>query len=150
MSGEIPGLVETSTNLASVRTEGDAVIVATNQRSSIKSALEDVFATIGAAGLLAGAAIAHANQYPGWRPNFQSPLLQVARETHARLFGKEPDVRVIHAGLECGLIAEKFPDMDMVSFGPAIERAHSPEERVGITSVQKFWELLVGVLQNLS
>jgi dipeptidase D len=150
MSADIPGLVETSTNVASVQTGAEAVVVGTNQRSAVKSALEDIVATIGALGRLAGARVAHANGYPGWKPNLQSVALNVVKETYVQLFGKEPEAKVIHAGLECGLIAEKFPGIDMVSFGPTIERAHSPEERVDIVSVRKFWELLVGVLENLS
>ena len=150
MSEDIPGLVETSTNVASLETAAGAIIIGTSQRSSVKSSLEDIVSTIRAIGLLAGARVEHQHAYPGWKPDFQSHALRTVKETYKTLFGMVPESQVIHAGLECGLISEKFPGIDMVSFGPTIERAHSPEERVNIASVQKFWDLLTAVLRNLS
>jgi len=150
MSDEIPGLVETSTNVAFVRTDKDAVVVGTSQRSSRKPSLENMVATVSGIGHLAGARVEHMNAYPGWNPDLKSPCLGTIRKSYLDLFGKEPDVRVIHAGLECGLIAERFAGIDMVSFGPTIEGAHTPEERVNIATVQKFWDLLTATLRNLS
>lgn len=148
MSHAVPGLVETSTNLAVVKTSDTQVSVLTSQRSSVGSELEDVADMVGAIGQLAGAEVHHGNGYPAWQPNPESPVLQVAKDVYMALYGKEPEVKAIHAGLECGIIGDKFPGMDMISFGPTILGAHSPDERVQISTVEKFWDFLVALLEH--
>jgi dipeptidase D len=150
MSADIPGLVETSTNAATVETRGEAVVIATSQRSSVKTALDTILDQVETLGVLTGAQVVTTGGYPGWKPNLQSPVLAATRSCYEELFGREPVVKAIHAGLECGLIGERFPGMDMVSFGPTIEGAHSPDERVEIATVQKFWDLLIVLLKRLS
>jgi dipeptidase D len=150
MSADIPGLVETSTNLATVQITDKAVVIGTSQRSSVDSEKSDIVSQVSAACLLAGAKVEHSDGYPGWKPNMQSKALTIAKSTYKRLFGKEPEVKAIHAGLECGIIGEKYPGIDMISFGPTIEGAHSPDERVHIESVEKFWRYLVEMLKELA
>jgi dipeptidase D len=150
MSADIPGLVETSTNAATVETRADAVVIATSQRSSVATALEAILDQVATLGNLTGAKVISSDGYPGWKPNLKSPVLAATLVSYEELFGTRPVVKAIHAGLECGLIGERFPGMDMVSFGPTIEGAHSPDERVQIDTVQKFWDLLLAVLQRLS
>ncbi len=150
MSTDIPGLVETSNNLAVVRTAGDAVDIVCLSRSSLTPAMQDVLGTLGAAATLAGARVEQPEGFPGWKPDLSSRALAVAKEAHARLFGSDAKLRAVHAGLECGLIDEKIPDMDMVSFGPQINDAHSAGEKVHIPSVEKFWRWLTAVLEDLS
>ena len=99
-------------------------------------------------GKLAGADIEQTDGYPGWKPNLQSPILKLAKQTYKSLFGKEPEVKAIHAGLECGIIGERIPGMDMVSFGPTLEGVHSPDEKIHIDSVEKFWNFLLAILKN--
>jgi len=99
--------------------------------------------------LLAGATVAHSDGYPGWTPNPDSAVAKIASQSYKKLFGNEPLVKSIHAGLECGLFLEKYPELDMVSFGPTIRGAHSPDERISIATVEKFWKLLVDVLENI-
>lgn len=147
---ELPNLVQTSTNLASVRFEQRRIVIATSQRSSVPSALNDVAAMVRSVFELAGAKVQHGEGYPGWTPNLQSALLAQTREAYRLLFGDEPQVRAIHAGLECGLLQEKYPDMDLISFGPTVRGAHSPDERIEIRTVDRFWRLLVQVLAQLS
>ena len=148
MSADIPGLVETSTNVATVAAEGDALVIGTSTRSSVGSALAAVRRRIRAIAELAGAEVSEGHGYPGWKPDLKSTLLGVLRETHERTHGKEPEVVAVHAGLECGIIGEKIPGMDMISFGPQIEFPHSPQERVHIDSVGRFYELLKATLRN--
>jgi dipeptidase D len=150
MSNDIPGLVETSTNLAVVRTQGHELTVLLNTRSSVASALEWGRRKIRAIGFLAGARLEEPEGYPGWKPNLDSPLLHVVKSVHARLAGKEPHLEAVHAGLECGIIGEMVPGMDMISFGPQIESPHSPDERVMIDSVGRFHDLLTKVLEELA
>jgi dipeptidase D len=150
MSNDIPGLVETSTNLAVVRTERHELTVLLNTRSSVASALDWGRRKVRAIGFLAGARVEEPAGYPGWKPNLDSPLLQVVKSVHARLAGKEPHVEAYHAGLECGLIGEMLPGMDMISFGPQIDFPHSPDERVMIDSVGRFYDLLTEVLEELA
>jgi dipeptidase D len=150
MSRDIPGLVETSTNLARVTMEKDSVLIETSQRSSVESAKNKIVRTVEERFSLAGATVKHSDGYPGWKPDLQSPILKTARETYRRLFGKEPAVKAVHAGLECGVIGEKFPGMDMISIGPTIEMAHSPEERVNSDSVKKFSDFLAAILETVS
>ncbi len=148
-SPDIPGLVQTSTNLAIVETKGDEISFATSQRSSVESAKKDAGRTMAASMELAGLAVTQGDGYPGWKPNVSSPILGVAKQIHAELFGVEPEVKAIHAGLECGIIGEKFPGMDTISFGPTIRNAHSPDECVSIPSVANFWKYLTALLPRM-
>lgn len=150
MSADLPGLVETSTNLASIETDDRSVVIGTLQRSAMKTSLDQVVNTVGIIGTLAGATSVSTKGYPGWKPDMNSHVLDVTKRAYRDLFSAEPAIKAIHAGLECGIIGEKYPGMDMVSFGPTIEGAHSPDERVEISTVQKFYELLVAVLDKLS
>ena len=149
MSREIPGLVETSTNLASVkRTEEHVLEIATSQRSSVDSAKQYVSTAVESALLLAGCSAIHSDGYPGWAPNLDSQILQIAQKAYTKLFNTQPVVRAIHAGLECGLFLEKYPGLDMISFGPTIRGVHSPDERLDIPSTKKFWDFLLEILRN--
>jgi len=148
-SHAIPGLVETSTNLAAVKMEGDRIKITTSQRSSVASAKMDISQMVESVFLMAGAETERSTGYPGWNPNPDSPVLEITRKAYVELFGDEPKVKAIHAGLECGLFLEKYPNLDMVSFGPTIKGAHSPDERLLIPSVEKFWLLLTEVLKKI-
>ncbi len=153
MSFAMPGLVETSTNLASVKMEGNAgdekIVVTTSQRSSVESAKRATAAAVEAVFSLAGGRVEHSEGYPGWAPNPESHLLEVTKAAYERLFGTEVKVRAIHAGLECGLFLERFPHLEMVSTGPTIRGAHSPDERLEIATVDKFWQLLLEIVKTL-
>ena len=137
MSADIPGLVETSTNVAIVSTTKKTILIQTSQRSSVASEIVEIADTVRAVFELGGAEVAGSDGYPGWKPNLDSPILKVATATYKALYGKEPSVKAIHAGLECGIIGEKYPGMDMVSFGPTLEGVHSPDEKIHIGSVEK-------------
>jgi dipeptidase D len=150
MSADIPGLVETSTNVAALIAEPSTVVIGTSQRSSVPSSLADIVNVVSIHGQMTGCTVEPGVGYPGWKPNLKSHALQVAQRTYKELFEHEPMVKAVHAGLECGIFEEKFAGMDMVSFGPTIEAAHSPDERVEIESVRKFWDLLLALLTNLS
>jgi dipeptidase D len=150
MSNDIPGLVETSTNLAAVKCGEDELQVLTSSRSSVASGMDWIRAKIEAVATLAGATARHRDGYPGWKPNLDSPLLQVVQAVHERVLGVEPRVEAIHAGLECGLIGEMVPGMDMISVGPQIEFPHSPGERVKVDSVERFYRLLTETLKELA
>ncbi len=150
MNMEIKGLVETSTNLAIVRTKKDEANVYLSTRSSIISALESVRSKIEACARLAGASVKQLEGYPAWTPNLQSPLLKTTKDVYKRVSGKEAEVIAIHAGLECGIIGEKYDGMDMISIGPDLQSPHSPDERVGISSVERFYELVKELLKELS
>jgi dipeptidase D len=150
MSYDIAGLVETSNNLATISTGGDEVVIGLSTRSSIASALKALRDRIRSAAELAGASVEENEPYPGWKPNLGSKLLATVKAVHLREFGAEPQLKAIHAGLECGIIGEKFPGMDMVSIGPWIEHPHSPDERVNVSSVEKFWKLLTAILAELA
>ena len=150
MSQDIPGLVETSTNLASVKMKPDHIIrIETSQRSSILSARNDMANTVRAVFRLAGAEVTFGEGYPGWKPNPHSPILEVAAESYKRLFGVEAKVKAIHAGLECGLFLDKYPTLDMISFGPTLTGVHSPDERMLIPTVEKFWKHLLDILVHV-
>ncbi len=150
MSQDIPGLVETSTNLASVKMEEPGVIkVGTSQRSSLNSARYNASKRVESLFLLAGANVSHESEYPGWKPRVDSPLLEKSRNAYLDLFGYEPVVRAIHAGLECGMFLDKFPKLDMISFGPTIRGAHAPGEKLEIATVEKFRKLLLEILKRL-
>lgn len=148
MSADLPDLVETSTNLATI-TFNDEIVVGTSQRSSVESEKEDVVVMNRCVFLLANAKVKHGDGYPGWKPDVNSEILKVMKNVYQNLYGKEPEVKAIHAGLECGIIKEKYPSMDMISFGPTIMGAHSPDEKVQISTVQKFYDLLLEVLKNI-
>jgi dipeptidase D len=149
-SREMPGLVETSTNLASIKFIKEKEIqVTTSQRSSVDSARKDISDRVQSIFETGKAKVSRTTGYPGWKPNTASPILSITRDCYKNIFGNEPVVRAIHAGLECGLFLEKYPDLDMVSFGPTIRGAHSPDERLNIESTLKFWKLLLAVLENI-
>ncbi len=150
MSYDIPGLVETSTNLATVKPQNGTVEIGLSSRSSVASALEALRQRIRSAASLAGASVEEGDGYPGWKPDLQSELLQVVRQVHERDLGTDPKIEAIHAGLECGLIGEMIPGMDMISFGPQIEFPHSPDERVHVASVDRFFKLLAATLEDLA
>lgn len=149
MSADIPGLVETSTNLASVKMlEGNKIRVGTSQRSSITSARRAAAAKVEASFLLAGAEVTHEGEYPGWKPTLDSEILRRSVASYKKLFGVEPAVKAIHAGLECGLFLEIYPDLDMISFGPTLRGVHAPGERLDLASLDKFTLLLDDILHN--
>jgi dipeptidase D len=149
-SKEMEDLVETSTNLASVKfSDNNTIKIITTQRSSIESSKHDVAAMVETCLKLAGAEVVHSDGYPGWRPNMTSEILKITRNSYKKLFGKEPCIRAIHAGLECGLIYEKFKGIDMISFGPTIKGAHTPEEKIEIRTAQMFWDLLLDVISTI-
>ncbi len=147
---EMDNLVETSTNLAVLRFEKENTIkIGTSQRSSIDSAKFDMATKVRTVFELAGAEVSAGSVYPGWKPNPHSSILKITEEAYIKLFGNKPIVRAIHAGLECGLFLEKYPDLDMISFGPTIKGAHTPVEKMNIETVKKFWYLLVEVLEKI-
>jgi dipeptidase D len=150
MSQDFPGKVETSSNLATIRTGGDEVEVSTSSRSFIDSELEKIQGEIARLGAAAGAGVQVRDGYPGWQPNRGSRLLTLAEEAYRRVYGEEPLVEVVHAGLECGVILDRLPAAEATSFGPRIEGAHTPEERVSIPTVTTSWLLLVELLRALA
>lgn len=150
MSSEIHGLVETSTNLASVKmTEGNIIRIGTSQRSAVNSARKYAAEQVEACFALAGAKVAHESEYPGWKPNLHSHILDVSKDAYKKLFGVEPVVRAIHAGLECGLFLDIFPNLDMISFGPTLRGVHAPGERLELASMEKFRKLLEEIIVNI-
>jgi len=150
MSYEIPDLVETSNNVATAKSDKNTLVITTSTRSSVDASLEAMRRRINAGGTLAGALVEEFAAYPGWKPNLESHLLEVVQATHLNELGTEPEVKAIHAGLECGIIGKKVPGMDMISFGPIIEFPHSPDERVHIGSVERFYRLLTATLKALA
>ena len=148
MSVDIPGLVETSTNLAAAHIEGDTLKVITSQRSSVVSELHAMAERVEAAFFLGSFDVEHHGEYPGWKPNLKSHILEVCVESYRRLFNTEPEVKAIHAGLECGLFLEKFPDLDMISFGPTLRGVHAPGEKLEFASLDKFVAHLQDVVVN--
>ena len=149
MSPDIADLVQTSTNLAMIATKGGVVEVCTSQRSSIASSKWDIANRISAFCELAGFEGVRGDGYPGWKPDPKAALVQVVNDVHQKTFGKPMAIKAIHAGLECGLIGEKYPEMQMVSFGPSMWDVHTPEENISVSSVANFWKLLVAVLENV-
>lgn len=149
MSQDIDWLVETSSNLASIHKNGNEIEIVTSQRSNIGSARKNMSATVAAAFELGGAEVFTTDGYPGWKLNPDSELLKLAVDSYKRLFNKEPKVLAIHAGLECGLFSERYPHMDMVSFGPTLRGVHSPEEKLLIPTVEKVWDFLLEILKNI-
>lgn len=149
MSPDIPDLVETSTNLATVSKEGNDLRIGTSQRSSIESAKDNIAESVQAVFKLGGAyEVFSGDGYPGWQPNMDSQLLKVSNKVFNDLYDKMPEVKAIHAGLECGLLGAKYPGLDMISFGPTIEGAHSPDEKLNIQDVEKFYNLLKSILKE--
>ena len=143
-------LVETSTNLASVRfNEDNTITIVTTQRSSIESSKHEVAETVESCLKLAGAKTELSDGYPGWKPDLTSEILKITRNSYKKLFGKDPEIRAIHAGLECGLIYQKFKQIDMISIGPTIRGAHTPEEKIEIKTTQMFWDLLLDVIESV-
>jgi len=150
MSREVPGLVETSNNVAVVKTEAERLLVHTSHRSSVMPALYAVGEQLRSIGQAAGAKVTIHDAYPGWKPNPSSPLVQKTVAVAERMFGKRPELKAIHAGLECGLLLEKAPGMDAVSIGPELRNPHSPDEAVQISTVDRFYRLLKELLRELA
>ncbi len=150
MSQDIPDLVETSTNVATIKIENNLIKIGTSQRSSINSANKYIASSVAAIFSLAGGKSYTNDGYPGWKPNMDSEILKISKKVFKEIFNKEPEIKAIHAGLECGILGSKFPGLDMISFGPTIQGAHSPDERVNIDTVKKFYDLLKGILKNLA
>jgi dipeptidase D len=150
MSPDFDGLVETSTSLGEAITEGRQLTLHSLSRSSNDSALPEVIAALDAAGRLAGGGLEVKHNYGGWRPDLDSPALAASKAVYERLFGEAPIVTAVHAGLETAVIGDKVAGLDMISFGPQIEAPHSPDERVSIPTVERFWKLLAGVVDELS
>lgn len=148
-SQSIANFVETSTNLASIKTKDNTAYITTSQRSSVESAKTDIANMVAATFRNIGAYVEHGDGYPGWSPNTNSKVLAQTEKSYEKLFGNKPKVLAIHAGLECGLIGETYPKMDMISFGPTIKGAHSPDERIKIDTVKMFWDLTLDVLKNI-
>jgi dipeptidase D len=149
MSQDIEDFVETSTNLASVKFQDDEILITTSQRSSVESRKQDVTNMVVSVFNLAGGRTETGDGYPGWTPNPDSEIVEITSKLYTKLFNEQPEVLAIHAGLECGLIGDKYPGMDMISYGPTIKGAHSPDERLEIESVQKFWYLTLEILKNI-
>lgn len=151
MSRELEGLVETSTNLAAVKMKPDnEILVTTSQRSSVESRKFDIADRVKALFTLAGATVAQGEGYPGWQPNMNSPIMEIARDAYKELYDVTPAIKAIHAGLECGLFLQKYPHLDMVSFGPTLKDVHSPSERMYIPAVERFWEQLKLILTKVA
>jgi dipeptidase D len=150
MSADIPGLVETSTNVAVIETGKKTISLATSQRSSVASEINEICDTVRAIMELSGAEVSQGDGYPGWKPNLDSPILKLAKRTYKDLYGREPAVKAIHAGLECGIIGERQPGMDMLSFGPTMTGVHSPDEKLYVETVPKFWAFLLAILKNVN
>ncbi|MBR2478539.1 MAG: aminoacyl-histidine dipeptidase [Bacteroidales bacterium] len=150
MSNDVKGLVETSTNLASIKMQkGNIIRIGTSQRSAINSSRRYAAEQVEACFELAGATVTHESEYPGWKPNVDSEILEVSVAAYEKLFGVKPVVRAIHAGLECGLFLDKFPGLDMISFGPTLRGVHAPGERLDLASLDKFRMLLEEVLVSV-
>ena len=148
MSATIPDLVETSNNIARVEVNDGAVLINCLTRSSVDSAKMDLANSLRSVFELARCEVKLGGEYPGWTPDPDSAILKVAEKKYQELFKEKPKVAACHAGLECGILGQNYPDMDMISFGPTINGAHSPDERVSISSVQKFWKFLLAVLED--
>lgn len=150
MSQEIEGLVETSTNLASVKPLNEnSWLITSSQRSSVESSIQDIAHRVAALFGLAGMKVEHNEGYPGWKPNPHSELVEIMVKSHQEVLGYEPVLTAIHAGLECGLFLQKYPDLDMVSFGPTMTGVHSPDEKLHIPAVENFWNWLIVSLKHM-
>jgi dipeptidase D len=149
MAADIPNFVETSSNLAAIKMQNGEILITTSQRSSIESRKLEVADQIASTFRLIGANTKHGDGYPGWTPNVNSPILKTVLDAFKRLYNEEGQALAIHAGLECGLISEKYPNMDMVSYGPTMRGVHSPDERMEIATVERFWDLTLEILKNI-
>ncbi|MDD5570274.1 MAG: aminoacyl-histidine dipeptidase [Bacteroidales bacterium] len=149
MSADIPGLVETSTNLAIVKISDGEIKIVASQRSSVESSKQNIADMVESAFRLSNAKVEQGEGYPGWKPNTKSEILNVTKTSFKKVLKYEPKILAIHAGLECGVIGEKYPSMDMISFGPTMRDVHSPDEKLEIKSVNNFWVLLLEVLKNI-
>lgn len=149
MSPDIPGLVQTSNNIAQITAEKGKFTISCLTRSAVDSEKTDLSAAISSSFLLIGAKVETSGEYPGWKPKPDAPIIKLMAEIYREKFNAEPDVNACHAGLECGILGTNYPNMDMISFGPNIRGAHSPDERVQISSVQKFWDYLLNVLTQI-
>ncbi|MBP7486581.1 MAG: aminoacyl-histidine dipeptidase [Parabacteroides sp.] len=149
MLSDFPGTVETSSNLASVKKSNELIEIKILTRSSSESRKEEICSSLESVFALAGAKVEYGGAYGGWQPNIKSEILAIMQKVYEKKFGKTPNVKVMHAGLECGIIQGAYPDMDMISFGPDLEHPHSPDERVNIASVQKVWAFLTETLENI-
>ncbi len=149
MVTEMPGIVETSTNLAIIESGTNSIEVSSLQRSSVDSAKEDLCNMMRAVFEQAGATVEHAGAYPGWKPNIDAPILKTMKKVYHNKYGKIPEQKVIHAGLECGILGGVYPNLDMISFGPTIRNPHSPDEMVKIDTVAKFYDFLTETLKNV-
>lgn len=149
MTDGIPGLVETSTNLSIVKTTGNKIQISCLLRSSVDSAKENLSEVIKALFELAGARSSFTGSYPGWKPNMNSSIMKVMDDVYRSMYKKEMEIKAVHAGLECGIIGGVYPNLDMISFGPTIRHPHSPDEKVHVYSVSKFWDFLVKTLENI-
>jgi dipeptidase D len=148
LSDSMPGLVETSTNLATVKSENGVIAVKCLLRSSVDSAKDDLCEQVESVFSLAGAMVSFDGAYPGWKPNMDSAILQQMKQIYENKFGRIPEVKAIHAGLECGILGGNYPHWDMISFGPTMRFPHSPDEKVNVPTVQKFWDFLVETLKH--
>ena len=146
---ELNGMVETSSNVASVQTQEHEIVIVASQRSNVMSNLDNMCNTVAACFQLAGAKTKHSDGYPAWKMRSHSVLQKIVKDAYVQLFGKEPIVRGIHAGLECGLFSERYPNLDMVSFGPTLRFVHTPEERLHIPTVQMVWDHLLLTLKSI-
>jgi len=146
---ELPTVVETSNNLAIVKSDGNAITVRCLIRSSVESRKEELASMVESVFSLAGAKVSLVGGYPGWKPNLESPILKEMTKVYENKYGITPKIMIIHAGLECGILGTHYPQMDMISFGPTIRYPHSPDEKVNIATVQKFWDFLVATLENI-
>jgi dipeptidase D len=149
MSADIPDLVETSNNVARVLIKDGELTILCLTRSSVESSKLDLAAKLKATFELAGCNVEGSGSYPGWTPNMDSAILKVMKELYVELNGEEPNVAACHAGLECGILGTNYPEMDMISFGPNIKGAHSPDERAQISSVQKYWKFVLEILNRI-
>ena len=149
MSPDVPGLTQNSTNLAIVSTKGDVVEFVTSQRSAIESSMRAAASMVATVFRLAGFEVEHSGRYPGWKPEPNSEIVRKLQAVHEQLFGEPAKLIAMHAGLECGVIGEKYPGMQMASFGPTIVDPHSPNERVQISTVDSFWKYLKAVLEKI-
>ncbi|MDL2227523.1 aminoacyl-histidine dipeptidase [Odoribacter sp. OttesenSCG-928-L07] len=149
MSHKLKGIVETSTNLASVKFRNKRVVITTSQRSDSETLKMDIANMVEQCFLLANAKVTRGDGYPGWTPNPDSQILKIAMDVYKDLFGKPAIYRSIHAGLECGLFSVKYPDMDMISYGPTLRGVHSPDERIEISTVDKFWRMTLEILKRV-
>jgi dipeptidase D len=149
MSDEIPGVTESSLNLGVIATQSDSVTILCMVRSLIDTGRENIEGMLQSVSELAGAAIAFSGCYPGWKPDTSSPVMAIVKNTYENIYKKDPDIMVIHAGLECGLFKQHYPDLDMVSIGPTIRYPHGPDEMVNITTVGQYWTLLLAVLEHI-